>query len=91
MEEDLSNFSKYNLISCVVICLIFVSPKYASNPYPSLRMYNLVSDPNLLLFFNNLYAELEKDPLNGIILAEYSFVPFVCLLCAKNTPGDLCN
>src|SRR6478735_10409791 len=31
------------------------------------------------------------EPLNGMIRAEYNFVPFVCLLIAKNTPGERCN
>ena len=32
-----------------------------------------------------------QEPLNGMIRAEYNFVPFVCLLMAKNTPGERCN
>src|SRR5882672_7726629 len=31
------------------------------------------------------------EPLNGMIRAEYNFVPLVCLLMAKNTPGERCN
>ena len=31
------------------------------------------------------------DPLNGIIRAEYNFVPFACVLCPKNTPGERCS
>ena len=32
-----------------------------------------------------------QEPLKGITLAEYNFVPFEWKLCPKNTPGDLCN
>ena len=31
------------------------------------------------------------EPLNGIIRAEYNFVPLACVLCPKNTPGERCN
>ena len=29
-----------------------------------------------------------QDPLNGMIRAEYNFVPFAWMLCPKNTPGE---
>ena len=32
-----------------------------------------------------------QDPLNGIIRAEYSFVPLAWILCPKKTPGERCN
>ena len=32
-----------------------------------------------------------QDPLKGMILAEYSFVPLACMLWSKNTPGERCN
>ena len=31
------------------------------------------------------------DPLNGITLAEYNFVPLAWKDCPKKTPGDLCS
>ena len=29
-----------------------------------------------------------QEPLNGIIRAEYNIVPFACIPCPKNTPGE---
>ncbi len=51
-------------------------------------------------FFRSIYAYMTllmsvansiHDPLNGIIRAEYSIVPFEWRLCPKNTPGERCN
>ena len=51
-------------------------------------------------FFLSIYAYITSlisvlnsihDPLKGITLAEYNFVPFEWKLCPKNKPGDLCN
>jgi len=67
-----------------------------SEPYP-IDLSNVVIGN---FFFLSMYAYMTlftsvansiHDPLKGIILAEYKWVPFVCLLCAKNTPGDRCN
>ena len=51
-------------------------------------------------FFRSMYAYITllmsvansiQEPLNGMIRAEYNFVPFACVLCPKNTPGERCN
>ena len=67
-----------------------------SFPYPIARSNTVTGN----FFLRSMYAYMTlftsvansiQEPLNGIIRAEYNFVPFVCFDCAKNTPGERCS
>ncbi len=53
-----------------------------------------------IFFLRSIYAHITsrisvvnsiQEPLKGITRAEYSWVPFGCIDCPKNTPGERCN
>ena len=89
-------FLRFCLLTLISSARLKISRMSLSFSKPTARS-NVVTGN---FFLRSMYAYMTllisvansiHEPLNGIIRAEYSFVPLACMLCPKNTPGERCN